>query len=67
MTKYESEETIKERNELAYKLVNDYGERAKNLCKHITGKNDLKAANIFLLWHIQSVLQTVDERLSNRA
>ena len=56
MTKYESEEIIKEKKDLAYKLINEYGERAKSLCEHLTGRRDLLKANILCLNLMDGVL-----------
>ena len=57
MTLYERKQINEERNQMAFDLLNVYGDRAKALFEHLTGRRDLRTGNIFTLSFILGIMK----------
>lgn len=56
MTRDKNKSITEEKDRLAYKLLEAYGDRAIHLFEHITGRKDLKTGNIMCLSFISGIL-----------
>lgn len=66
MTKEKSKRIAEEKEKLAYHLLEVYGNRRViSLFEHLTGRKDLRTANIFCLYHMLNVFRIVDLKNSS--